>query len=656
MDDARGLFLEAAQATLANADPGSDAWQTLLTRLDNDAEMTVRYIAQLLARRDQWLRHVVTRDPVAWRTELEALLAREIAAELRVARQLLGRALEGAIVDCGRLAARYLATEGEEVNAWLGYCAEHGALPPVDVEHVEAWRALGDWLLVKDEPRLRTLMDKRQGIPSQKFDRLNARDARDRMLAALRNDPGVADALHVVRQLPSPRYDDEAWAAIEALLEILPQAAAQLLVVFAARGTVDYAQYTLAALGALGEDDAPSELLMRLDLAVDHLLVDEFQDTSEAQYRLIEKLTSGWTPGDGRTLFAVGDPMQSIYRFRDAEVRLFLEAREDGHVGHVPVHFLDLARNFRSQGHVVSWVNRVFPGVLAARNDPWSGAVAFASAAASHDDGAEGPPTVDLALDADEEARRVVARVRAALDASTGDVAVLIRARSELVRILPALRAAKIEFAAVELDSLAERQAIQDLVSLTHALVQPADRLAALAVLRAPWCGLTLPDLMLVAARLDALGLAALCADASSVEGLSDEGAARLRRLCGAIAPAFDEHACGSLADRVRGLWLALGGPATVTEALDLSAADDYFALLRSYESAGDLADWQAFVDELTRRFATSTQDVFARVKVMTLYKAKGLEFDTVIIPGLAETRSATTTISCAGARVRGDC
>jgi len=170
--------------------------------------------------------------------------------------------------------------------------------------------------------------------------------------------------------------------------------------------------------------------------------------------------------------------------------------------------------------------------------------------------------------------------------------------------------------------------------------VQPADRLAALAVLRAPWCGLLLPDLMQVAAKLDALGLPGLCASGREIEGLSDDGAARFRRLTGAIGPAFDEHACGSLADRVRGLWLALGGPATVSEPLDLSAADDYFALLRTYESAGDVADWQAFVDELTRRFATSTHDVFARVKVMTLYKAKGLEFDTVIIPGLAETRS----------------
>lgn len=640
VDDARGLFLEAARATLAHADPASAAWRTLLARLDNDAEMTVRYVAQLLARRDQWLKHVVDRDAQVWRAELEALLVEEIAGELRVARHAVGRELEGLIVNCAKHAARYLAVEGDALNAWLAHAAAHDALPPGDADHVEVWRALADWLLVKGKPQLRKKMDRGDGIPPKGVDRGRPAEARDRMLEALRGEPGIAETLHAVRQLPATAYGDDAWSAIEALLEILPRAAAELLVVFAARGTVDYAQYTLAALAALGDADAPSELLMRLDLAVDHLLVDEFQDTSDAQYRLIEKLTSGWTRDDGRTLFAVGDPMQSIYRFRDAEVRLFLEAREKGRIGGIDVQFLDLARNFRSQGHIVSWVNRVFPGVLAGRNDPWSGAVAFAPAAASRDEGPEGPPTLDLAVDGDDEARHVVARVKEALASEGGEIAVLIRARSDLLRILPALRAARVAFAAVELDALAERQAVQDLVALTHALVQPSDRLAALAVLRAPWCGLVLADLLIAAARLDALGLSALCERASEIGGLSDDGAARLQRLARVLAPASGEHASGVLADRVRGAWLALGGPATVSESLDLSAADDYFALLRSYESAGDVADWQAFVDELTRRFATSTQDVFARVKVMTLFKAKGLEFDTVIIPGLAEART----------------
>ena len=98
---------------------------------------------------------------------------------------------------------------------------------------------------------------------------------------------GLADALHAARGLPPPRYADDAWAFIEALLEVLPQVAAELTLTFRAAGTIDFTQGTLAALEALGDADRPSDLLLRLDYRIAHLLVDEFQDTSFAQLDLI---------------------------------------------------------------------------------------------------------------------------------------------------------------------------------------------------------------------------------------------------------------------------------------------------------------------------------------------------------------------------------
>ena len=60
-----------------------------------------------------------------------------------------------------------------------------------------------------------------------------------------------------------------------------------------------------------------------MDYRIAHILVDEFQDTSLGQYRLLQTLMESWHEGDGNSFFAVGDPMQSVYRFRDADVRLF---------------------------------------------------------------------------------------------------------------------------------------------------------------------------------------------------------------------------------------------------------------------------------------------------------------------------------------------
>ena len=132
----------------------------------------------------------------------------------------------------------------------------------------------------------------------------------------------------------------------------------------------------IAANHALGEPDAPTDLALSLDYRIGHLLIDEFQDTSLSQYELLQRLTAGWQPGDGRTLFAVGDPMQSIYRFRQAEVGLFLRARSHG-LGGVALEPLTLACNFRSQAGIVEWINRVFEQVLPMREDLASGAVPY---------------------------------------------------------------------------------------------------------------------------------------------------------------------------------------------------------------------------------------------------------------------------------------
>src|SRR6266702_2469123 len=309
----------------------------------------------------------------------------------------------------------------------------------------------------------------------------------------LKKIPGLRESLFALCNMPPAEYDDRQWEALEAILALLKPAVAHLKVLFGERGQADFTEFAHGALEALGSVDDPSDLLLSLDQKISHVLVDEFQDTSLSQFELLTKLTSGWQEGDGRTLFLVGDPMQSIYRFREAEVSLFLQAKHSG-LGSVKLEPIELSTNRRSQEGLVKWFNESFPRVLPAQEDQTSGAVPYLPAS-PHEPALPGAAvTWHCGYDREEEAKKVVAIVREAW----GSKAILVRNRAHLDEIVPALKEAGVRFRALDIEQLGEKQVVQDLYALTRALLHLGDRIAWLACLRAPWCGLTLADLLLL--------------------------------------------------------------------------------------------------------------------------------------------------------------
>ncbi len=154
--------------------------------------------------------------------------------------------------------------------------------------------------------------------------------ASKQLLDQLNEYPDFLSALIRVRNLPEPHYEDEQWQVLQALLTLLPLLAAHLNIIFKEHNEIDFTAVAEQALLALGDEDNPTDLALYLDHTIHHLLVDEFQDTSIRQYQLLSKLVQNWQTGEHKTLFIVGDPMQSIYRFRAAEVGLFLQAQQQG--------------------------------------------------------------------------------------------------------------------------------------------------------------------------------------------------------------------------------------------------------------------------------------------------------------------------------------
>jgi ATP-dependent exoDNAse (exonuclease V) beta subunit len=448
-------------------------------------------------------------------------------------------------------------------------------------------------------------------------------------------DGSVRAALASLMSLPPAQYTEAQWVVLSAMLQLLPRAVAELKLVFAERGQADFTEISQGAVRALGEPDAPTDLLLSLDVGIKHILIDEFQDTSISQWELLERLTAGWQSDDGRTLFAVGDPMQSIYRFREAEVGLFLNARRHG-IGGVELEFLRLKTNFRSQAGIVDWVNATFPTVLPPREDAAAGAVPYAPSVAHHPRAEGAAVGWHLFDERADEAARVVEVVQAARSAdANGSIAILVRNRGHLDHIVPALQDAGIRYRAVEIEHLGEKQVVQDLFALTRALTHPADRIAWLSLLRAPWCGLTPVDLSLLCEGADDV-VWDIMRDDARVSTLAASARARVARMVAVLGPALSNRLRSNLRDAVEGLWLALGGPACCRDATELEDAAMFLDELERVEEAGDLADPAAFEESLEKLFALPDLDAGDdAVQIMTVHKSKGLEFDTVIVPGL---------------------
>ncbi|MBL8449761.1 MAG: UvrD-helicase domain-containing protein [Dechloromonas sp.] len=643
-EDATPHYEAAARRTLAlveDAGPQADTVAAALAFMDNDAGRLERLLVALLARRDQWLRHTARGADADLRAEAEAGLAALVRRDLAAAAAVFDAPLQESLRTAARFAGATLAAENPESP--IARLENWDRLLDDDPATLPLWQGLADLLLTADD-ELRKSLDKRQGLPVPA-----GREHKAALKALLDALPAeAAAALAPVRELPLPVYADEEWATVEVFSHLLNLATAQLWLAFQEAGEVDFAEVAQRAVAALGDDEAPTDLALALDYRIRHLLVDEFQDTSPAQIRLVASLIRGWDygrpGGDERSLFLVGDPMQSIYRFRKADVGLFLKVR-DGGIGDLRPEKLCLYRNNRSRPQVVAWINATFPGVFPARDEPLHGAVRYAPCMATRpEEENSGVALHPILLDADAEADGgereadllidlILAERQRYPDAS---VAVLVRARSHLAPLLARLRqrAPQLPFQAVDMAPLASRQAIQDVLSLARALLHRDDRVHWLAILRAPWCGLTLADLHALAGDDHRSTVWQLARDEGRLARLSPDGQTRLRHTASVLAEALAQQGRCPPRRWLEGTWRSLGGDRCLAE----DERADVEALFQRLDTLGSRGTWSAdaLETEAARLFAPPDPSPAAlALPMMTLHKAKGLEFDTVIVPGL---------------------
>jgi ATP-dependent helicase/nuclease subunit A len=440
------------------------------------------------------------------------------------------------------------------------------------------------------------------------------------------------------------------------------------------RGLVDYDDLIDKALSLLTNVDA-AWVHYKLDLGIDHLLIDEAQDTSHKQWQIVRLLVAEFTAGAGvhlgtRTIFAVGDEKQSIYSFQNAAPREFAQMRSfferthrDGGLKFV---FKEFKHSFRSGESVLAAVDAVFKDKLVAASvssdtDGFPPHIALPDAPPSlveiwepaepderkDIEGWDAPfDTVNETSPRVKLAKRIARTVKRMVDsgepvgierraARYGDILVLVRQRGELFEaIIRALKNEDVEVAGADRLILTEHIAVMDLMALADALLLPQDDLALAAVLRSPLFGFSDDDLFAVAYDRGRLSLReALARKAGEGELMAAAAHARLNELSEATRRetpfAFYAKILG--AGGARHHFLARIG----AEAND--ALDEFLNLAIDYErrETPSLQGFMAWLREARAEVKRDMEIARNEVRVMTVHGAKGLE---ALIVFLADT------------------
>lgn len=628
------LYAEAVDDLLAGIDSDvaiADDLALVLNSLDCKLEQLHGLLAGLLGRRDQW-RAVFANvsDEADAKEVLQFYLEQSVErvlGQLRTALTLHASSL----CELLDFAAVNLCAQNpdHEWSCLLGIAE----LPAGNLSTLKQWHLIAN-LLLTGTGSWRKKVDKRNGFLPKSHKpapRLLSADFSS-FIDSIQHDEMLLPLLQELLNIPLAGYGEQNWQHLQALVNVLRHLLARLELVFQQQQKVDFSAISLQALAALGSYDEASELALRLDYQVKHILVDEFQDTSSLQFELLGLLTREWQ-GQDKTLFVVGDAMQSIYAFRNARVGLFMAARRYG-IGEVALRELALRSNFRSSPIVVDWVNQRFQAIFPVDDDLRLGASRFVEATAAREEDASSEVCAfryDASEGRDIEAVRICALLQ---QQSTGSRAILLRNRAQARHIIPALRAAGIPWKAAELDRLSDQPVVLDLMALTRMLLNPADRIAWLAVLRSPLLGLNLSEMLAIAQAADG-SFIALLQDPQRWEALDTSLRSKCASLRSLLLELWQQRQRKTLAYEVNGLWQALDGDVHYAQATEQACATRYLQQLRVLTASEQHLDWALLQQAVDQLYADVSDADPNAVEILTIHKSKGLEFDTVILPAL---------------------
>jgi len=504
-------------------------------------------------------------------------------------------------------------------------------LPTHKWEDLESWQSITEALLTRGGTARKVMGPKNGFYPNFK------KTEWGQLITGLTED--ISSILHEARDFPQVNTPEIVIEELSDFIILAAELIGEYEDLCRKRHVADFIHLEQSALRVL-DGSHPSELHLYLDYRIRHLLVDEFQDTNENQWELIKRLCSGWTEEDGRTAFIVGDPKQSIYAFRNAEVRLFLEAKEGiplSGQGIFPLSNHQLKTNFRSTKRLIEWINDLFGTTVMTNPDYDADEVPFSPSAPK--DAKDEDTTISLNLFHNEDKERakenealwIARKTKEILEETGGEksIAILLFTRNRLNRYLRAFKDEDVPLQVKEGLVLKNRPEVRYLVQVARTFANPHDDLAFASLLRSPWSWFDIKTLYETATKSSESWMGKIRLAATSNP--------EMETLLQACDGAFLRLGRDPLGKIVKRFWEDLDGPRKTAYLYGMAGVSNcmrFFQLLEEAERGipqETLNNLERVIDSIYE--PSDPRASLSPVQLMTIHRAKGLEFDIVFIP-----------------------
>ena len=499
----------------------------------------------------------------------------------------------------------------------------------------EFWFYIRDLILTKSGKQIRKKIDTSSGFPATN----EGKEIKERLLKLIELKINKFNILIDFFNVTHHKNIVDIYPLITPFCLLLIDMVTRLNEKFKERRIIDFTQIMGNAVEALRDTHLP----LILDQNISHILVDEFQDTNESQLIFIELLTQNFAGNPEKSFFAVGDPMQSIYRFRKAEVEIFSRVQKNG-ISDLKLTSLFLKVNFRSNKNIIDWLNNSFSKAFPLIDDSDEGSVPYSSCESSNNNLEGGMELIALTCDTKSKTAQYEAEALYVLNLikdtrksnPDASIAVLTRSKAHLSELITLInkKDTSIPIDAIEMSKILSNQTFQDILCLTKALFDFSDRTNWIAALKSPWCGLSINDLVLLFEKDHKSLVWELINNIDNTSRLDKNSARRLRSFVEVIRENIQYR--GRISHRyfVEGIWRQLNGEESMVDSNDIQNIDLFLELL---EEASEILsiDFIKLERLIENKFISKTSIQKNSIKFLTIQKSKGLEFDHVIIPNL---------------------